>query len=152
MRRQNRLEIGAERERQMAARGGNGSAQPEVRGHAAGPRASDRRQPRPAGCHPSGAAAPIALGRGRTFEGVQFMPSGPNFLLATLAEFARATAAAQRYDDLRYRSAGGIAPADIPRRVFEELYCSEQPGEVAPVQPASARFAEWPMRRRRGVA
>jgi hypothetical protein len=80
------------------------------------------------------------------------MPSGPNFLLATLAEFTRATAAAQRYDDLRYRSAGGIAPADIPRRVFEELYGSEQRAEVAPVQPASARFAEWPMRRRRGVA
>jgi hypothetical protein len=40
-----------------------------------------------------------------------------------LAEFRRAAAAAQRYEDLRYRSAHGkIAPADIPRRVFEEFY------------------------------
>jgi hypothetical protein len=47
-----------------------------------------------------------------------------SFLLAMVAEFGRATAAAQRYEELRYRSArdGRIAPADIPRRVFEEFY------------------------------
>jgi hypothetical protein len=47
-----------------------------------------------------------------------------SFLLAVVAEFGRATAAAQRYEDLRYRSAwhGRIAPADIPRRIFEEFY------------------------------
>jgi hypothetical protein len=82
------------------------------------------------------------------------VPSRPTFLLAMLAEFRRAAAAAQRYDDLRYRSAGSgrIAPADLPRQVFEELYSVETPAEVAPAQPASARFPEWPMRRRRGVA
>lgn len=53
------------------------------------------------------------------------MPSSrQSFLLAMVAEFGRATAAAQRYEDLRYRSGprGRIAPADIPRRVFEEFY------------------------------
>jgi hypothetical protein len=82
------------------------------------------------------------------------VPLRPNYLLAMLAEFRRAAAAAQRYDDLRYRSAGTgrIATADFPRRVFEEFYSVETPAEVAPVQPASARFPEWPVRRRRGVA
>jgi hypothetical protein len=82
------------------------------------------------------------------------MPLRPNFLSAMLAEFRRATAAAQRYDDLRCRSAGTgrIAPVDLPRQVFEEFYAFERPAEVAPVQPASAHAVEWPMRRRGGVA
>jgi hypothetical protein len=83
------------------------------------------------------------------------VPSRPSFLLAMLAEFRRAAAAAQRYEDLRYRSAGTgrIAPGDLPRQVFEEFYSVEKPPEVAPVQPASSHSVEWPMlRRRRGVA
>jgi hypothetical protein len=56
--------------------------------------------------------------------------SSRNFLLDMLAEFARANAAAQRYEDLRYRSAGhGIAPDDITRRVFEEFYAVGEPVE-----------------------
>jgi len=43
-----------------------------------------------------------------------------SYLFGMLAEFRRAAAAAQRYEDLRYRSAH--APADIPPRVFEEFY------------------------------
>ena len=47
-----------------------------------------------------------------------------NYLLEMFAEFSRAVAAAQRYEDLRYRSAshGKIAPDDIPRRIFAEFY------------------------------
>ncbi|MGH6916199.1 MAG: hypothetical protein ACREJ0_00675 [Geminicoccaceae bacterium] len=47
-----------------------------------------------------------------------------NYLLGMLAEFRRANAAAQRYEDLRYRSAshGSIAQEDIPGRVFAEIY------------------------------
>jgi hypothetical protein len=98
---------------------------------------------------------------GNLVEGVQVVPSRSNLLVAMLAEFRRAIAAAQRYDDLRYRSAGrgAIAPADIPRRVFEELYfldkpapvVPDKPAEVAPRRVASVRFAGWPVRRRRGV-
>jgi hypothetical protein len=67
------------------------------------------------------------------------MPSPrPNLLLAMVAEFRRACAAAQRYEDLRYRSAGRSAPAAIPRRVFEELYSSEKAAEVGPVVEAAA--------------
>jgi hypothetical protein len=56
--------------------------------------------------------------------------SGFGIVVTTFAELGRALAAAQRYEDLRYRSAGhaSIDPADIPRRVFEELYAS---GEVS---------------------
>jgi hypothetical protein len=53
------------------------------------------------------------------------MPSpSRNYLLGMFAEFSRAVAAAQRYEDLRYRRAshGEIAPVDIPRRIFEEFY------------------------------
>ena len=47
-----------------------------------------------------------------------------NYLLEMFAEFSRAVAAAQRYEDLRYRSAshGKIAPDDIPRQIFAEFY------------------------------
>ena len=47
-----------------------------------------------------------------------------NYLLEMFAEFSRAVAAAQRYEDLRYRSAshGKIPPDDIPRRILEEFY------------------------------
>jgi hypothetical protein len=50
--------------------------------------------------------------------------SGPDILVAVLAEFPRSVAAAQRYEALRHRSAcdGHVASADIPRRIFEEFY------------------------------
>jgi hypothetical protein len=49
---------------------------------------------------------------------------GLGFFDVVLAEFGRAVAAARRYDDLRYGRGRreGIAPADIPRRMFEEFY------------------------------
>jgi hypothetical protein len=52
--------------------------------------------------------------------------SGPGILVVVLAEFRRGVAAAQRYETLRYCSAcdGRLAPADIPRRIFEEFYSS----------------------------
>lgn len=43
------------------------------------------------------------------------------FFAAIRAEFRRALAAMQRYEDLRYGRAGGD-PGDIPRRIFEEFY------------------------------
>jgi hypothetical protein len=48
-----------------------------------------------------------------------------------LAEFGRANAAAQRYEDLRYRSGRdkGAAADDLPRRVFEEFYSAAEPAE-----------------------
>lgn len=49
---------------------------------------------------------------------------GWSFLVVLLAEFRRASAAAQRYQDLRYRSAchGYTGLDGIPARVFEEFY------------------------------
>jgi hypothetical protein len=46
-----------------------------------------------------------------------------------LAEFRRAIAAARRYEDLRYGSGRheGVAPADVPRRTFEEFYSCARP-------------------------
>jgi hypothetical protein len=43
-------------------------------------------------------------------------------------EFSRAVAAAQRYEDLRYRRSGHgrIAPADISRQIFEEFYAADE--------------------------
>jgi hypothetical protein len=63
--------------------------------------------------------------------------------LAVLAEFRRAVAAAQRYTDLRYRSArrGSIVLGDIPRQVFEEFYSSDEAAESRGSQRASVRFA-----------
>jgi hypothetical protein len=51
-----------------------------------------------------------------------------NYLLDMFAEFSRAVAAAQRYENLRYRRASQekIAPDDIPRRIFEEFYSSSE--------------------------
>jgi hypothetical protein len=54
---------------------------------------------------------------------------GGGRIRAVLAEFARARAAEQRYRYLRLAGAAalprdGIAPADIPRRIFEEFYSS----------------------------
>jgi hypothetical protein len=53
--------------------------------------------------------------------------SGPGFIGVVLAEFKRAVAAEQRYEDLKRTSAAalacdGIVRADIPRRIFEEFY------------------------------
>jgi hypothetical protein len=66
-----------------------------------------------------------------------------NFLLALLAEFRWACAAAQRYEDLKYRSAwrGSVAPADIPRRIFEEFYSVGEAVEVAPPRVLWSRSA-----------
>ena len=60
---------------------------------------------------------------------------GRNFLSRMFAEFGRANAAAQRYEDLRYRSARdrGTVADDLPRRVFEEFYSAAEPaGSVSP--------------------
>jgi hypothetical protein len=70
--------------------------------------------------------------------------------MSVVAEFRRACAAAQRYEDLRHRSAarGSIAPADIPRRVFEELYSSEKAAEVEQaVEAAPPRVTSPPSRK-----
>jgi hypothetical protein len=52
--------------------------------------------------------------------------SGPGILVVVLAELRRGIAATRRYEHLRYRSACDerVAPADIPRRIFEEFYSS----------------------------
>jgi hypothetical protein len=56
---------------------------------------------------------------------------GLGILAVVLAEFRRAVAAARRYEDLRYGSGRheGIAPADIPRWIFEEFYSYARPVE-----------------------
>jgi hypothetical protein len=51
------------------------------------------------------------------------MGIGRKSALVVLAEFKRAVAAAQRYDDLRCRH----ACRDIPRRIFEEFYAFGEP-------------------------
>jgi hypothetical protein len=50
--------------------------------------------------------------------------SALGILVVILAEFRRAIAATRRYEGLRWGSGRreGIAPADIPRRIFEEFY------------------------------
>ena len=54
---------------------------------------------------------------------------GRTVFAVVLAEFSLALAAARRYEDLRYGNGRheGMAPADIPRRVFEEFYAYERP-------------------------
>ena len=71
--------------------------------------------------------------------------SGFGIVVTTFAELGRALAAAQRYEDLRYRSAGHatIDPADIPRLIFEELYAG---GEVPRRAGRPASQAVDPMR------
>ena len=54
---------------------------------------------------------------------------GLGFVFTLFAEFSRAVAAEQRYEELKRRSKAalvreGIAQPDVPRRVFEELYSS----------------------------
>jgi hypothetical protein len=78
--------------------------------------------------------ASIALAsRREVSKGVQAvaLPSR-NYLLEMFAEFSRAVSAAQRYEDLRYRSGGRgrIAPADIPRQIFEEFYAADETVEL----------------------
>ena len=45
-------------------------------------------------------------------------------LRVVLTEFRRAAAAAQSYEDLRYRNAcgGGVEPSGIPRQIFAIFY------------------------------
>jgi hypothetical protein len=76
-----------------------------------------------------------------------------SFLLAMLDEFGRATAAAQRYEDLKYRSAwrGSIAAGDIPRRVFEEFYSFDEAAESRRPQLASVSFAGTAIQPGKGV-
>ena len=68
-----------------------------------------------------------------------------NYLLDMFAEFSRAVAAAQRYDDLRYRSAshGKSAPDDIPRRIFAEFYSV---GEAVEARRPEPRRSDSPER------
>jgi hypothetical protein len=67
-----------------------------------------------------GAARPSRVRRSRVIGS----GSALSMSLVLLAEFRRASAAARRYDALRYGSARDdrMAGADIPRQVFEELY------------------------------
>jgi hypothetical protein len=62
---------------------------------------------------------------------------GRTIFAVVLAEFRRSIAAVGRYEELRYGSGRhkGMAPADISRRVFEELYSHARPVE--------ARRPEW---------
>jgi hypothetical protein len=82
-----------------------------------------------------------AAARASSVRGIREIRSGHwlgrTIFAVVLAEFRRAVAAARRYEHLRYGSCRqeGIAPAEIPRRVFEEFYSS------AP--PVDARRAEW---------
>jgi hypothetical protein len=79
-------------------------------------------------------------------KGVQVVASpSRNYLLDMFAEFSRAVAAAQRYEDLRYRggSHGRIAPADIPRQIFEEFYAA---GETVESRHPERRRSDSPER------
>jgi hypothetical protein len=73
-----------------------------------------------------GAAKPSSL-RGSRGIASGHGPAVSTFLvllamfLALLAEYRRASAAAHRYDALKYR-ARDDAGADIPRQVFDEFY------------------------------
>ena len=62
--------------------------------------------------------------------------------LTILAEFGRGLSAARRYESLRYRCAcrEGLAPADIPRRIFEEFYAGERDSEDVAIVPDEGRF------------
>jgi hypothetical protein len=64
--------------------------------------------------------------------------SGFGIVVTTFAELGRALAAAQRYEDLRYRSAGhgNIDPAAIPPRIFEEFYAFGEAAEARSTIPA----------------
>ena len=63
------------------------------------------------------------------------------FLAVLLAEFRRARAAAQRYKDLRYRSAcyEGIALAQLSPRIFEEFYRDSEDAAVVVHRNAGVR-------------
>ena len=82
-----------------------------------------------------------AAARASSVRGIREMRNGHSLgrivFAVVLAEFRRAIAAVGRYEDLRYGRGRheGIAPADIPRRVFKEFYSSAPPVE--------ARRAEW---------
>jgi hypothetical protein len=73
------------------------------------------------------------VGQALRVRGLRPLPnrrwSGPEFVIAVLAEFRRAGAAEQRYERLRRAGAAALAreaivPADIPRRIFKEFYSS----------------------------
>jgi hypothetical protein len=66
-------------------------------------------------------------GRRRSAVPAHAFAQGLAFVLAVAAEFRRAAAAEQRYEDLKHNGAAafareGIVRADVPRRVFEEFY------------------------------
>jgi hypothetical protein len=69
-------------------------------------------------------------------------------LVIVLSDFRRAVAAAQRYEDMRYRSAcpGRAAPTDIPRQVFEEFYSHGRPvaWRITPPLPRPGQSAAQP--------
>jgi hypothetical protein len=71
---------------------------------------------------------------------------GLGFVFIVFAEFRRAVAAEQRYEELKRNSTAalvraGIARPDVPRRVFEELYStpcrSQAPHETARIHHQS---------------
>jgi hypothetical protein len=68
-----------------------------------------------------------------------------NYLLDMFAEFSRAVAAAQRYENLRYRSASQekIALDDIPRQIFDEFYSA---GETVESRRPERRRSDSPER------
>ncbi|HZT18322.1 MAG TPA: hypothetical protein VFA23_02905 [Dongiaceae bacterium] len=61
-----------------------------------------------------------------------------------LAEYGQALAAARRYQELRYGAARrcGLAPADIPQRIFAEFYARRNDAGDAAIgwhRPAEAQ-------------
>jgi len=76
-----------------------------------------------------GAAQPSGVHSGRRRESGQYSALSMFLVVVTMslvlvAEFRRATAAARRYEELRYgrARAKSLAGADIPWQVFREFY------------------------------
>jgi hypothetical protein len=72
-----------------------------------------------------GAARPSSVRDSRATETGRRSALGIFSVLS--AEFRRASAAAQRYDDLRYGRAGTEGITDLPRQVFEDFYLEKRP-------------------------
>ena len=74
-------------------------------------------------------------------------PSGTGLFAALVAEFRRALVAERRYEDLAFsgpeRLRSGIAPGEVARRTFEEVYAEpiETAREQAAPQPEDRRAA-----------
>jgi hypothetical protein len=65
---------------------------------------------------------------------------GPGLFPVVVAEFQRAVAAARRYEQLKRADAAamgrdGISSVDIPRRIFEEFYSSDDGPAIRSSRP-----------------